>query len=635
MRPGQPVQGLTWTSSDSNVVSLSSDDPPLLSAVAAGHATVTAGDGSADIDVYSDMPPLGTVLWSNPGNGSGVYSIVPAVPSPDGVADVFAFQYDGTVQAITSEGATAWTADVSRAMTVLPDFQGGLVVIEYDESWSQASIVKLDGTTGQRYPAYSPGDTSSFTSFVGVHTDGTVFAVLHNWDSEYNPLPPSVIGVDPITGTAKFSVSLPGSENEGRLIVAGDGYAYVPWIYRDWSCEPGNCENNHLMLLRVSTDGAYENIVVFDWMDWPTDLLAVNGSVITNGDNGVLFAWENSTYENGCCEAHLATVSGSGASLTGAPTGVHNIVPVLQAQDGSFVGTAWDDTWTSYMIAFDGAGNLRWSVPNYTPQIATADGGVIATADEDGSATTFDQDGNPTEQIGYLPIYSWTSNAYQIGSVNLIVATGLNFALSWWPFAGANASSNLTAHFRKDSKANQKVKDILTPTRWQKFTMSNCAAVFQEGLTPFMSYSLKRVQQKAGRTNFYDVGNPGIGNLTVLEVTGGQYGSNVTLSDYLLNAGADAATANIGYDRQTAVVLAAAFLDQPHPQFTLVHEVLLHAYAGWWDQSVFANGIFQQHGLWRPDGSTATINISTWMSTDCTCTPGKPGTTCQADTATW
>ena len=30
-----------------------------------------------------------------------------------GVADVFALQNDGTVQAITSDGTTAWTADMS------------------------------------------------------------------------------------------------------------------------------------------------------------------------------------------------------------------------------------------------------------------------------------------------------------------------------------------------------------------------------------------------------------------------------------------------------------------------------------------------------------------------------------------
>ena len=50
---GQSVTGLTWTSSDANVVSLSTDDPPLLTALAAGHVTVTAGTASADVTVWS------------------------------------------------------------------------------------------------------------------------------------------------------------------------------------------------------------------------------------------------------------------------------------------------------------------------------------------------------------------------------------------------------------------------------------------------------------------------------------------------------------------------------------------------------------------------------------------------------
>ncbi len=57
---------------------------------------------------------------------------MPAVPSSEGVADVFAFHEDGTVDAITSEGITAWTADVSQRNYwwpggILPDFRGGLV----------------------------------------------------------------------------------------------------------------------------------------------------------------------------------------------------------------------------------------------------------------------------------------------------------------------------------------------------------------------------------------------------------------------------------------------------------------------------------------------------------------------------
>ncbi len=78
---------------------------------------------------------------------------MPAQPSTTGVADVFAFQADGTVQAITSDGTTAWIADVSNAFRApegaLPDFQGGLVLA------GQSSIWKLDGITGQPYPAYA------------------------------------------------------------------------------------------------------------------------------------------------------------------------------------------------------------------------------------------------------------------------------------------------------------------------------------------------------------------------------------------------------------------------------------------------------------------------------------------------
>ena len=58
---GQTVTGPAWTSSDPTIVSLSADDPPLLTALAAGPAT-------ADITVM-DTLPMGTVIWSNAGTG--------------------------------------------------------------------------------------------------------------------------------------------------------------------------------------------------------------------------------------------------------------------------------------------------------------------------------------------------------------------------------------------------------------------------------------------------------------------------------------------------------------------------------------------------------------------------------------
>jgi hypothetical protein len=284
------------------------------------------------------------------------------------------------------------------------------------------------------------------------------------------------------------------------------------------------------------------------------------------------------------------------------------------------------------MAAFDASGNVRWSVPNEYPQIATADGGVIGQ-----SGITYDQNGNATGQINRVT-YSWTGNAYQDGPVTQVLAIPLLFALGFSPFEGENDSDNGTSHFPIDSISNDKVRNILTPARWQKFAQSNCGVVFgnSQGI-PLMipNYSLQVVQKKQQMTNFYDLGNPQVGNLTLRQVTGGQLSNNVTLANYLLNVGATGATANMGYDRQTAVVFQASFFSQPYPEFTLAHEVLLHAYAAQPDDAIFGSVFFRQHGLWRPDGSTATINISTWMSTDCTCTPGKPGTTCQANTAQW
>lgn len=199
---GQSVTGLTWASSDSTAISLSTDDPPIPTAVAAGHVTITAGSASADVTVSAGALALGTVLWSNPGDGSGVDWIAPAVPSPSGVADVFSFQNDGAVQAITSDGTTAWSADVSQALPspsqryILPDFLGGLVFQGVDSNGDSA-IVKLDGMTGQPDFAYAPAPPSWLDDWnaLGVGTDGTVFSIEVDLDADSGDWDTSVIGL--------------------------------------------------------------------------------------------------------------------------------------------------------------------------------------------------------------------------------------------------------------------------------------------------------------------------------------------------------------------------------------------------------------------------------------------------------
>ncbi|MGO9241049.1 MAG: IPT/TIG domain-containing protein [Bryobacteraceae bacterium] len=448
---GQPVTGLTWSSSDTTVVSLSTDDPPLLAAVAAGHVTITAGNASADVTVSADPLPLGTILWSNPGNASGVYQIVPAVPSPTGAADVFAFQGDGTVQAITSDGTTAWTADVSQASNVLPDFLGGLVTLGWGSGGG--SIARLDGTTGEAIWTYTAPSTSHLEWSLALHTDGTVFAVQEDWSE--NPGPPQVIGLDGTTGGLKFAIPLPSmssDDDEGATtrgpIIAGDGNAYVSYGFRDWI--GGELAINHVRVLQIGSGGSYADIPVYDWASPLYDLVPIFwGATIANNDTGVVLTWDD-TYGDGngddVEEYKMAIIAGGSATVFNAPfmPGQYGSVePVLQAQDGSFVGTAWNgDTWTPYMISFDASGNVRWSVSNDQPQIATADGGTIGQ-----SGIAYDQNGNATGQVGAASSSSWIGQAYSsaAGDVSAIVQSPTQWASTFETVAGGNPSANLTS----------------------------------------------------------------------------------------------------------------------------------------------------------------------------------------------
>ncbi len=453
---GLPVTGLAWSTSNSNVVSLSNSDPPVLTALAAGHVTIIAGTASADVTVSAGPLPIGTVIWSNPGDGSGVQSIVPAVPSTSGVADVFAFQADGTVQAITSSGTVVWTANVSQGgyccQPVVPDFQGGLVVLNVDPNTNVSSIYKLDGITGQPYPAYTPAPNSDGTSpgfdGVAVHPDGTIFAV--QVPDEY-AVPESVIGIDPTTGAQKFSIQLPmeapgpplwgdGATQVYGVIIAGDGYAYVPSGNREML---GTYEDNHLRLLRVDSSGAYDNINVYDWTSDISDLFPLEEvGMITNADQGVLLSWSVPT--PGMWTPGMAVTTGVDATLVSAPQVTFGaaVVPILQAQDGSFVGTFPDpNVDRSDMIAFDASGNVRWIVPNETPQIATADGGVIGH-----SGITYDQNGNATGMMAGLPVQSWRGEYVAQGSVESVVASVIPEGdASFWSVVGGNPTGNGTA----------------------------------------------------------------------------------------------------------------------------------------------------------------------------------------------
>lgn len=368
--------------------------------------------------------------------------------------------------------------------------------------------MKYDGITGQRSLLYTPS-AGNYAS-IAVHTDGTVF-VLDDSDTQS----PKVVGIDSITGARKFSVAVDVKAPEGNVagtafvggvIIAGDGYAYVPYQYRTSGQGWPTYQINHFRLLRIESEGAHS---VIDIKDWETSVFhypAIWCNMITNADTGVLLSCRTlegfgsgDGYADAYVPYHSRTAgpgtpayqvnhfsllqTGSGASTgylmvkmagTSAspisppevPGQCDSIAPVLQAQDGSFVGAVSTGEYctSQTMIAFDAAGAVRWSVSgNYTPKIATADGGFIATT-EDGSAVTFDLSGNATGQIANFPTYSW-KGAYQVGSVLSVVAPFANAAFTYATFKDGNISGNRTY------------------TRTTRFGLAWCGTNFPGGLS--------------------------------------------------------------------------------------------------------------------------------------------------------
>ena len=520
---GQPVTGLTWSSSDPNVVALSSDDPPVMTALAAGNVTITAGDAVADVTVYSGALPVGTVQWSDAGDGSGVQSIVPAVPSPNGGSDVFSVQGDGNVRALTSDGKLLWTAFVGQNPLIFPDFNGGF--LSPDFSSSPATVRHFEGRHGSPINVYTYSATGSFgydnhffdvNSFaVMSHTDGTTFLVDFHMFTGFDQTSGSetldvdkdaVIGIDPSTNTQKFSVSIENStltetgiactypkQTEPALtgipIIGGDGYYYLPYVYTDQT--QVNCGNTdlitnhietHSRLLRVGSDGSSTKIVIGDWtadqvqriyIDGCDDIACTSvttsgmvikepesllGALITNADQGVVYTWElcGSKYlvydPTACSVSHknqISSINASGnvstASMPLVPNQSGPPMPELQAPSGKFIGLQYSNDYSTYaMESFDIGGNVQWVQPNYFPQMATADGGLIGIGSA-GQAAFFDANGNTTGQLASFPTYSW-KGAYQSGSAESVVpAVDLAGLISSSTF-GAVFGGNLTGN---------------------------------------------------------------------------------------------------------------------------------------------------------------------------------------------
>jgi hypothetical protein len=473
---GNALTGLEWSISDPSVAALSTDDPPIITAVAPGTAVVYVVGMPILVTVYSGASlPAGAPIWSAPVQTSSLpASMVPAVPSSSG-ADLFVINRNGadtnggvgSLSAFGSDGSTVWSTPISMAAwtQIIPDFSGNALVhtpYDYTEGdvLHQTHIIqRVDPSTHQLTTLYTFSDSQGWNSDNGAkhmvvpHPSGLLFILdqtpANGWLGCSNPVwgeddwcQAHVTLLNPTNGQQVATVTLeastfagsmpPPPTQVGQMIVAGDGNAYVPYAYTEYS---GDQMITHARLLRFSTDGTSNKINLGDWTlttdctewDYPpapdpssqagshctgTGTGPGVGSVITNADTGVaVFATVGGpcgdTYSAGtysqqanCPNSQLQLTLVSSDAITAQFNSVltwnvnnssfvgQGFMPALQREDGSYIGADGDGN--LFAIGLDGSVVWQQQIgtappgnnnpPAVTPLYATADGGAIVTS---------------------------------------------------------------------------------------------------------------------------------------------------------------------------------------------------------------------------------------------------------------
>src|SRR5581483_10168825 len=223
---GRTVTGATWTVDNTAVLTLSMDDPPVLTAQNPGTATITATSGNltgqATVNVY--LPgsngglPAGTVLWSvPPAAGYGPSALLQAVPTSNQTPDLLSVETANgntstVIRGLMADGQQISTGFINEPVaTTIPDNLGGTVsATAYGMSNSSRpgnlnSLIRMDGASGLQSWYY---DSPGLVSTGAVGPDGTVFAVEQS-GGYYSNQTARLLGLDGVSGNPVFQYQLP------------------------------------------------------------------------------------------------------------------------------------------------------------------------------------------------------------------------------------------------------------------------------------------------------------------------------------------------------------------------------------------------------------------------------------------
>jgi hypothetical protein len=413
------ISGLSWSTSNPSIVSLSTADPAVITGLFPGTATVYAGDVPFQVTVYTgtSLPP-GTVLWSTPpGPGATSFrSMVPAVPSSSGV-DLLAYDDAGFLSAFSADGELLGRQWVFSVKQIIPDFSGNTlvnrletVISPADGTWHEHhKISRVDLNTGNLTDFYTFADQLVGTCFVFPPGGGSYETQCFDDHRTFEKAIPGTSGVlfvqenntvsvvdmsaNQLLGSAQFDQN----ELYGQIIVAGDGNAYVTLISQDTTVtHPGDRTEavhsvNTLELMGVSPDGTSAKTGLNSWtsdsttttldtlpgFDQAHTFSAVHftssgiqpalgtNSIITNADNGVaVFVRIGS--DAACSDGIVGTYLDADGSHT--------------YSQGTGCGYEPERTFVAFAAKGSSGSHLEAQIKGFEPSLQREDGSFIGTA---------------------------------------------------------------------------------------------------------------------------------------------------------------------------------------------------------------------------------------------------------------
>jgi outer membrane protein assembly factor BamB len=302
--------------------SLSTDDPPVLSALAAGSTTITATKNglstTATLTVVGGTSlPDGTTRWSvAPTPGLEMTSPIYTHVVDETVPDLFTVESNAagdefTMRALSATGEQKWT-EAAPGLPVMGDGFGGVVAQTLDEDDKPFGLARFAGpaeATPWRYePAAGIGRPAQAS-------DGTIYVVESQLgeDNHGDPIwDSSVVVIDGTTGQLRARVPVPrdfveeacGSDRwEMRPImttpvVGADGFGYVQ-VRRRTRVDEGTCNgvfiprayDHQIQLLKMSPAGTVTWMTLYQFTGAADPFWPVMGQTMPDGLGGILATW--------------------------------------------------------------------------------------------------------------------------------------------------------------------------------------------------------------------------------------------------------------------------------------------------------------------------------------------------------